>query len=84
MNKTTISDITLYELMGENFSAWLGKNKKFGYDLFIEGFDKDSPKIEEEGIHPCAIDSFADFCKQFLYFYNKINNEENNELSRRL
>lgn len=77
MQKKTINDITLYDLMAEDFCVWVGKNNKFGYDLHIEGYENDSPEVEEEGIHPCAIDSMADFCNRFLSFYNKINKEKN-------
>jgi len=68
----TIEDVTLYDLMAENFSVWVGKNKKFGFDLEIEG-DDDTLTIEGSGIHPCAMESFADLCRRFLHFYDKIN-----------
>lgn len=72
----TINDLTLYDLMAEDFSVWLGKNKSFGYDLHLDGMDSGSPEIKEEGIHPCAIDSMAEFCNRFLHFYNKLNKQE--------
>lgn len=71
-----ICEVTLYDLMAEDFTVWVGKNKQFGYDLHIEGYDNDSPEIEEEGVHPCAIDSFAEFCKKFLSQYERLQNKE--------
>lgn len=77
MNKISMCDLSLYDLMAEDFCVWLGRNKRHGYDLHIEGYDDDSPEIEEEGIHDCAIDSMADFCNRFLSFYNKLKKEKN-------
>jgi hypothetical protein len=76
MNKTTICGISLYDMMAEDFNVWLGKNSKFGYDLHIEGYDNDSPLIEDESIHPCAIDSFAEFCRRFVSQYDRLQTKE--------
>lgn len=70
----TINEVTLYDLMAEDFTVWVGKNKKFGFDLEIEG-DDETLKIEEAGVHPYAMESFADLCRRFLHFYDKANNE---------
>jgi hypothetical protein len=75
----SISEITLYELMAEDFSIHLGKNTKFGYNLYMEGYDNDSPEIEETEIHPAAIDSFAHICRRFLEQYERINKRVKNE-----
>jgi hypothetical protein len=75
----SISNISLYELMAEDFSIHLGKNSKFGYNLYLEGYENDSPEIEETEIHPAAIDSFAHICRRFLEQYERINKRVNNE-----
>ena len=49
-------EVTLYDLMAEDFSVWVGKNKQFGFDFEIEG-DDETLKIEESGVHPCAMGS---------------------------
>ncbi len=66
----TINDVTLYDLMAEDLSVWIGNNKKFGFDLHIEGDDR-TLAIEDQGVHPYAIESFADFCRRFLYSYER-------------
>lgn len=75
----TICDVTLYDLMAEDFSVWVSKNKQFGFDLQIEGDDAELA-IEEKGIHPFAMESFADLCRRFLYFYDKVKAKEESEL----
>ncbi len=66
----TINDVTLYDLMAEDLSVWIGNNKKFGFDLHIEGDDM-GMAIQAEGVHPYAMDSFADMCRRFLYSYDR-------------
>lgn len=69
------NDVTLYDLMAQDLDVWLVRGKKFGYDLTIE--DEEGVKIvDKEEIHPCAIDSMADFCRSFLAFYDQINHRE--------
>ena len=67
--RRTISDVSLYELMAEDYSIWVSKNNKFGFDLQIESDDCELA-INEKGIHPCAMESFADLCRGFLHFYD--------------
>ncbi len=67
----TLNQVTLYDLMAEDLSVWIGENKKFGFDLHIEGDDRETA-VEAEGIHPCAMQSFADVCRRFLYSYDKL------------
>jgi len=67
----TLEDLSLSELMGEDFGVWVCKNKQYGFDVSIE--DKEGGDyIEGTGIHPCAMESMAHFCRQFLYFYEKV------------
>ncbi len=66
----TISDLTVAELMGDDHSVWLGKNKEFGYILEVE--NDEGEVIIEKFIHPYAAESLASFCRRYLSFYEKI------------
>lgn len=68
--RRTIHDLTIAELMGDDHSVWLGKNKEFGYILEIE--DEEGKTISEKGIHPYAAESLAYFCRRYLNSYEKI------------
>lgn len=70
----TINKLTLGELMGDHHAVWLNKSPEFGYDLHIEGYDNDI-EINERNIHPCAVESFAEFCRRFLSHYDKLNQQ---------
>ncbi len=70
MPSKSISDLTLYDMMGEDLTVWVGKNSKFGFDLEIE--NDDGQMIVEKGVHEFAMEGFADFCRRFLYFYDKV------------
>ena len=65
-----MNDISMYDLMAEDLTVWVNKNKKFGFDLQIEG-DDPTERIEINGVHSCAMESFSDFCRRFVYFYDK-------------
>ena len=69
MNK--FNEITLYDLMAEDLDVWVSKNKKFGFDLEIED-EKGQVIVDEKGIHPFAMESYADMCRRFLHFYDKV------------
>ncbi len=64
--------MTLYDLMAEDLDIWLYKHKEFGYNLEIDDENGDE-LVREKGIHPYAVDSFADFCRSYLAFYDKAN-----------
>jgi len=72
LNEKHIESLTLSNLMGEDHSVWLVKNKKSGYDLHLENMDT-GDKFKDEGIHNYAIDSMAAFCRAFLACYNQAN-----------
>ncbi len=71
-NDTT--QVTLYDLMAEDFSVWIKQNPKFGFDLHIEGDDA-SESIEISGVHSDSMQSFSEFCRRFIYFYDRINSD---------
>ncbi len=68
--RNDITQVTLYDLMAEDFSVWIKHNPKFGFDLHIEG-DDPTETIEISGVHSDAMESFSEFCRRFLYFYDK-------------
>lgn len=68
----TTSDITLYDLMAQELEVYVKKNKQFGYDITIE-FESGTELMHEEHMHPCAVESFAEFCKRFVHFYELAN-----------
>ena len=67
----TMNDVTLYDLMAEDLDVWITKNKTFGFDLQIDN-ENGETIVDEEGVHPFAIESYADMCRRFLHFYDKI------------
>jgi hypothetical protein len=69
-DERTINDLTVAELMGDDHSVWLGKNKEFGYILEIE--NDEGQTIIEKCIHPYAAESLAGFCRRYLSFYEKL------------
>jgi hypothetical protein len=73
--KTDTTQISLYDLMAEDFSVWVQRNPKFGFDLCIEGDDAEE-RIEISGVHSYAMESFSDFCRSFLRFYDKLKDDE--------
>lgn len=62
-------EITLEDLMAEDIDVWVTKSKGFGFDLQMESEDG-SIDIKQEGVHPYAMESFADLCRRFLHFYD--------------
>lgn len=73
--KKTIYSMTLADISGEENSARLSKNTKFGYDLYIENENCECV-LYDKGIHPYAIESLALFCRQFLAAYEQYIDKE--------
>lgn len=65
----SLSEISLHDLMAEDFSLYISKNKTFGFDIELEGENKDMC-ISQKGVHLYAIESFASVCRQYLKFYD--------------
>lgn len=61
----TAYSLSVADIMGEDHSVWLSKNKKFGFDIEIENEDGELV-VKESGIHPYAVESFFLFCKRFI------------------
>ncbi len=71
---TSVHSYTLGDLMGNDHTVYMKKNKKFGVDLEIQ--DEDQNMVFEDTIHPFAAESFADFCRQFLHHYEQMKARE--------
>lgn len=63
-------EITLADLMAEEIDVYVRESKGFGYDLQLE-YGEGEVFLDEQGIHPCAMDSFADVCRRFLQYYDR-------------
>lgn len=72
---TTLTEITLYDLMAEDLDVWIGKNKEFGFVIHIDDENGDEV-IEEKCINPKAAESLADFCRSYLHSYDRITAQE--------
>jgi hypothetical protein len=71
----TLNDVSLYDVMAQDLDVWVTKDKKFGFTLEVDG-ENGEELIRESGLHPCATDSFADFCRRFLSAYDNANKSE--------
>ncbi len=71
----SITDLSMYELMSEGYQVWLSKNKKFGFDLIINNENGDLVS-NEIGLHRHAIAGFAEFCRDYLYCYERALKQE--------
>ncbi len=65
-----MTEITLYDLMAEDLDVWITPSKCTGFDLQIDDMDGKS-LVNEQGLHPGAADSFADFCRRYIMFYDR-------------
>lgn len=66
----TLNDITLYDLMSEDLDIWVTKNPEFGVNLEIDD-ENGFPVVREHGLAKNAASSFADFCRNYLAFYER-------------
>ncbi len=71
----SINELTLYDLMSEEYQIWISKNNKFGFDLTING-ENGNVIADEKGIHRFAIEGFAEFCRDYLYCYERAMKQE--------
>lgn len=77
------NEITLCDLMAEDLDVWITNNKKFGFDLQIDD-ENGQTIVDEKGIHPFAMESYADMCRRFLYFYDKLKAKSEEEFNQQL
>lgn len=72
---SALTEITLYDLMAHDWDIWIGKGKH-GYTVTLKSDHHHGVELKEKCIHPFAIDSFADLCRQFLSDYQRIERKE--------
>jgi hypothetical protein len=68
----SLSEITVLDLLGEDYNLWITKNKKGGFDVQMELDWDDNESVLERNIHPYAMDNFAKFCKNFVRQYERL------------
>lgn len=78
-----MNNITLYDLMAEDLDVWVTKNKTFGFDLQIDN-ECGETIVNEEGVHPFAMESYADMCRRFLHFYDAVKAKSEEEFNQNL
>lgn len=67
-------EVKLGELMGEDYNVWIKKDSEFGFNLTL--IDESGTEMQDNGIHPCAMDGFAAFCRNYLKAYEDACNRE--------
>ena len=67
----TINEITLYDLMAEDLDVHLTINKRIGFDLTIDD-ENGEELVNDQAIHPYAMESLAEFCRRYLVSYDKV------------
>jgi len=75
-----MENVTLYDLMAQDMTVWVGKSKGFGFDLHIENDDGETI-VNEKGVHPFAMESYADMCRRFLHFYDAVKAKSEEEFN---
>lgn len=65
----SIEDITLYDLLGGYFTPYIKKNNDSTFNIEIE--TPEEYTIKESNINEIAMESLAQFCRDFLRFYEK-------------
>jgi len=69
-----IGEITLEDLMGEDYYVFIKNHPKFGYNMTLVS-DEVEDDVVGVGIHPDAMESFAHFCRAFVRKYDECQEE---------
>lgn len=69
----SLQELNLHDIAGLDCDVWLSKHEKFGINIEVETEEK--KLFIQEGMHPYAAESLADFCTRYLAAYNKINKD---------
>ena len=64
-------DMTVYDLMGDDYYPYITKNTKGEYTFTIEDY-QNNVVAENNDANICVLDGFADFCRRFLISYDRI------------
>jgi len=70
-----IGEITLEQLMAEDYYIHIKNHPKFGYDVTLECEEEPSNTVAGVGVHPDAMESFASLCRAFLRKYEACQEE---------
>lgn len=71
----TISELNLDDLMSEDYSVWIKKNSRFGFDVEISNDEQTYNDFAASGVHPYALEGLASFCRRFLQSYSRVASE---------
>jgi hypothetical protein len=65
-------DMTVYDLMGDDYYPYITKNSNGDYTITIENYQNE---VVAENIEAnmCVLDGFADFCRRYLTSYERLN-----------
>ena len=69
-----IGDVTLEQLMAEDYYVFIKNHPKFGYNVTLVS-DEVEDDVVGVGIHPDAMESFASLCREFLRKYEACQEE---------
>lgn len=67
---TEFENLTVEDLMGQDYYVWISHNKTGGIDIYFE--DEDGKETIYEKTHPYAVESFYTLCKNFIYRYERL------------
>jgi hypothetical protein len=70
-----IGEITLEQLMGEDYYVHIKNHERFGYNVELECEEAPESSVSGEGVHPDAMESFASLCREFLRKYEQCQGE---------
>ena len=71
----SLTTITLYDIMSEDLDVWVKRHKGYGFDMQIDD-ERGQLLLDEQHIHPFAIDALADFCRRYLASYGNALKQE--------
>lgn len=64
-------DMTVYDLMGDDYYPYITKNTNGEYTFTIEDY-QNNVVAENNDANICVLDGFADFCKRYLASYERL------------
>ncbi len=65
-------DMTVYDLMGDDYYPYITKNTKGEYTFTIEDY-QNNVVAESYEANDCVLDGFAEFCRRYLASYERLN-----------
>ena len=64
-------DMTVYDLMGDDYYPYITKNTKGEYTFTIEDY-QNNIVAECNETNDCVLDGFAEFCRRYLASYDRL------------